>query len=112
MADRGSWITRSAASLYITAAVPVLPCKSSYTRRSFLLLSFLVFAGVSIAFFKALFLSRVLRQFARTTPTFTYGMARLTTAEVLDLLDDDFPEPIMQDSDDDLGLQLSDDEEQ
>lgn len=38
----------------------------------------------------------------------------LSTSEVIDLLDDDemdIPEPVTQHSDDDLGLQMSDDEE-
>ena len=35
-------------------------------------------------------------------------MATLSTEEVIDLLDE---EPIMEDSDDDLGLELSDSEE-
>ena len=39
-------------------------------------------------------------------------MARLSTSEVLDLLEEDFPEPMMEDSEDDLGLELSDEEEQ
>ena len=38
-------------------------------------------------------------------------MATLSTEEVIDLLDEEFPEPIMEDSDDDLGLELSDSEE-